>query len=135
MIMSEDFEDLYGSQYLAATDLKKPFTAVVEEINKQDFARQGERQKMKVVLHLKGVKKPIVVNKTNALSLSEQFGKDFDEWIGKRVTVKAEPTTFGGKRVQGLRLYPAVDEDTPPLKAPKAKKSASAELNDAIDDI
>jgi hypothetical protein len=127
--MSEDFDDLYGSQYLAATDLKKPFTAVVEEVDKQDFARQGERQKMKVVVHLKGVKKPIVVNKTNALNLSEQYGKDFDEWVGKRVTVKAEPTTFGGKRVMGLRLYP---DEAPALKAPKSKTS-SADFNDEID--
>ena len=44
--MSEEFEDLYGSQYLAASDLKKPFTSVVEEVDKQDFARQGERQKI-----------------------------------------------------------------------------------------
>ena len=52
--MNEDFDDLYGSQYLAANDLKKPFTSVIEEVDKQDFARQGERQKMKVVLTSKG---------------------------------------------------------------------------------
>jgi hypothetical protein len=127
--MSEDFDDLYGSQYLAA-----PFTSVVEEVDKQDFARQGERQKMKVVLHLKGVRKPIVVNKTNALNLSEQYGKDFDEWVGKRVTVKAEPTTFAGKRVMGLRLYPVADEDTPALKAPKKGKPSSDVLNDELPD-
>jgi hypothetical protein len=131
--MSEDFDDLYGSQYLAASDLKKPFTSVVEEVNKLDFARQGERPKMKAVLHLKGVRKPIVVNKTNAMNLSEKFGKDFDEWIDKRVTVKAEPTTFAGKRVMGLRLYPAADENTPAIKAPK-KSTLADELNDGLPD-
>jgi hypothetical protein len=129
--MSEDFDDIYGSQYLAASDLKKPFTTDIEAIDQMDFARQGERPKIKVVLHLKGVKKPIIVNKTNALNLSEKFGKNFDDWGGKRVTVKAEPTTFGGKRVQGLRLYPA--EDAPALKAGKSKKPTSDDLNDAID--
>jgi hypothetical protein len=132
LIMAEDFDDLYGSQYLAATDLKRPFTAVIEEIDKQDFARQGERQKMKVVLHLKGVKKPIVVNKTNALSLSEHYGKDYDEWVGKPVTVKAERTSYNGKPTMGLRLYPANGEDSPALKAPKSKKS-NADFDDEID--
>ena len=28
--MSEDFDDIYGSNYLAATDLKKPITTVIE---------------------------------------------------------------------------------------------------------
>jgi hypothetical protein len=127
--MSEDFDDLYGSQFLAATDLKKPFTATIEAVTKQDFARQGERQKMKVVLHLKGVRKPIVVNKTNALSLSEEFGKDFDEWIDKRINVKAERTSYGGKPVMGLRLYP----EKPALKTPK--KSDDDDFGDTLNDV
>jgi hypothetical protein len=72
--MTEDFDDLYGSKYLAATDLKKPFTSTIEEVDRQDFARQGERQKMKVVLQLKSVKKPVVVNKTNALTYRRTSG-------------------------------------------------------------
>ena len=128
--MSEDFDDLYGSQYLVASDLKKPFTATIEEVEQQDFARQGERQRMKAVLHLKDVRKPIVLNKTNALNLAEAFGKDFDDWRGKRIAVKAEPTTFAGKRTMGLRLYPRDAEDAPPLKPPKSKKQSSEDFND-----
>jgi hypothetical protein len=89
---------------------------------------------MKVVLHLKGVRKPIIINKTNALALSEEFGKDFDTWVGKRVTVQAEPTTFGGKRVMGLRLYPVTNGDTLALKAPKKNKPAAEVLNDELPD-
>jgi hypothetical protein len=130
--MSEDFDDLYGSQYLSATDLKKPFNATIEEIEQQDFARQGERERMKKVLRLKGVHKGIVLNKTNAVTLAEEFGKDFDDWIGKRITVKAEPTTFAGKRTMGLRLYPANGEAAPALKAPKPKPKPSDDLNDEL---
>jgi hypothetical protein len=130
--MSEDFDDLYGSKYLAASDVKKPFTTTVEAVDKVDFARQGERQKMKVILELKGIRKPVVVNKTNALNLSEEWGRDFDEWIGKRVTVKSERTQFGGKPVMGLRLYAA--EETLPLKAPRKSKSSVDEMNDELPD-
>jgi hypothetical protein len=125
--MTSNFDDLYGSQYLAAADLKKPFTAAIEEIDEQDFAHQGERQRLKKVLHFKGVRKPIVLNKTNALTLVEEFGKDFDDWVGKRVTVKVEDTSFQGKRTKGLRLYPANSED-----AQKPKSKSSDDMNDEV---
>jgi hypothetical protein len=130
--MSEEFDDLYGSNYLAATDLKKPITTVIEQVEQEDFARQGEKKKMKAVLYLRGVKKPVIVNKTNALSLATAFGKDFNEWIDQRVVIKAEPTTFAGKPTKGLRLYPANGEDAPALKSPKSKKT-SEDFNDDID--
>jgi hypothetical protein len=92
---------------LAASDVKKPIITTIEEVDMMDFAREGERKKVKAVLTLKGVSKLAVVNKTNADSLSEAFGKDFDDWEGKRIEVKAEETTFQGKRTKGLRFYPA----------------------------
>jgi hypothetical protein len=48
----------------------------------------------------------MVVNKTNASNLAEAFGKDFANWPNKPVLVKSEPTTFGGKPMRGLRVYP-----------------------------
>ena len=133
--MSEDFDDLYGSNFLAATDLKKPITAIVEQVEQQDFARQGERRKMKAVLHVRGIKKPIVVNKTNALTLAAAFGKDFDDWIDQRVTIKAEPTTFGGKPTKGIRLYSTNGEDAPALKGPKSKGASNQDFDDETDDL
>jgi hypothetical protein len=130
--MSEDFDDLYGSQYLAASDVKRPFTTVIEDVETLDFGRDGERKRPKAVLTLKGVKKPVIVNKTNALNLSEAFGKTFTDWISKRITVKAERTQFAGKPVMGLRLYPEA-EDAPALKAPK-KSTLADDLNDSLPD-
>jgi hypothetical protein len=43
--------------------------------------------------------------------------------------VKAERTTFGGKPVMGLRLYP--EQETLPLKSPKKPKQSN-ELNDEL---
>ena len=107
---------------------------MIEEIDEQDFAKQGERQRMKKVLHLEGVQKLVVLNKTNAFNLAEAFGKDFDKWVGKRVTVKAERTQFGGKPVLGLRLYPADGGDAPALKVPKSKsKPSGADCNNETD--
>jgi hypothetical protein len=49
----------------------------------------------------------VVCNKTNAITLGSAFGKNFSAWIGKSVTIKPENTTFSGKVVKALRLYPA----------------------------
>ncbi len=132
--MSEEFDDLYGSNFLAATDLKKPITTVIEQIEYQDFARQGERKRMKAVLHLRGLKKPVVCNKTNALTRREAFG-GFDDWIDRRIIIKAEPTTYAGKPTKGLRLYPANSEDASALKAPKSKKASNGDPDDDLSDI
>jgi hypothetical protein len=121
--MSESYDDIYGSKYLAASDVRKPFVTTIEEVDQIDFAREGERKKVKAVLTLKGVSKLAVVNKTNADVLSEAFGKDFPYWEGKRITVKAEETTFQGKRTKGLRFYPANTGEALSKKAPPSDES------------
>jgi hypothetical protein len=128
--MSESYDDIYGSKFLAASDVKKPFTARIETVDTVDFAREGERPKKKKVLTLKGISKPVVVNKTNADTLSEAFGKDFDDWIDKRITGKAERTQFGGKPTMGLRLYPAAGEKT--LLSDDSENPAPADFDDPI---
>jgi hypothetical protein len=129
-LMQDDFDDMYGSKYMAATDLKKPVIATIEQIDRDSFIKPGEKPKTKLVISVKGGKKGIVVNKTNALTLATAFGKDPDEWVGQRIVNKAERTTFGGKPVMGLRLYPA-EEDIP--KLPK-KGRPSSDFNDEIPD-
>jgi hypothetical protein len=133
----DDFDSMYGSKYLAATDLKKPVTATIELAERAEFAKPGETAKKKVVLYVKGGKKGIVVNKTNALSLAQDFGKDPDGWVGQRIIIRAERTTFAGKPTLGLRLYPAENEETPmALKAPvksKPKPSSEEDFDDQID--
>jgi hypothetical protein len=106
--MDELFSDLYGSKYLAAADVKQPFTTSIGTVDVVDFARAGERPKKKVTLVLKGVAKAVVLNRTNADNLRDAFGENFREnWLDKNILVKAEPTQYGGRRVMGLRLYPA----------------------------
>jgi hypothetical protein len=122
-----DYEDIYGSTYLSADDVKKPFTTIIKDIDEGDF---GSRKKK--ILVLKGVRKPVVLNKTNAGNLSEEYGKDFD-WVGKPVLVKAERTQFQGKPVMGLRLYPAANEGLTQKLAKKDKPSSDV-FDDALPD-
>jgi hypothetical protein len=133
------YDDLYGTKYLSAGEVARPTTAVIDRIEEETFVRPGEPPRTKKVLYVKGGKKGIVINKTNAANLAAVFGKDFAAWPGQRITVQAEPTSFAGKRTMGLRLYPAANGAPPapavivtPPPLPSPKTSVAEEMNDEI---
>jgi hypothetical protein len=102
------FDDMYGSNWLSPEDIRKPTQTSIEAWERSTFKGPNGKDKDKIVLTLKGVKKPAVLNKTNATNMADAFGKPPDNWIGKLVLLKVEMTQYGGKPVKGLRLY-AVD--------------------------
>jgi len=127
----DSYDALYGSRFLAATDLKTPVSAVIDRIEQKTFARDGGPARRKAILHFRNKTKGVVLNKTNAITLSSAFGKDFSAWIGKSVTIKPENTTFSGKVVMALRLYPAQGAAShPPPSEPL--ESAHDEMSDEI---
>jgi hypothetical protein len=105
------FDDMYGSNWTSPDDIKRPLTAKIKAQERQTFKGTGGAEKDKLVLTLEGVKKPVVCNKTNALNLATAFGKVPAHWVGKHVTIKAEMTSYAGKPVKGVRLYPADPDD------------------------
>jgi hypothetical protein len=134
-----DFDELYGSKYLSATDLKAPVTATIDRIDEEEFTRPGERPRKKAVAYFKNASKPMVLNKTNANTLAAAFGKPFAGWVGKRVTLRAEPTVFAGKPTLGLRLFPTSNggdritsgPTAPPPPPPPPPRQAD-DMNDEI---
>jgi hypothetical protein len=85
-------ETALKSKYLKATDLAgKPALHTIEEVTLQTMGLPGE-QEQKVVVHLNGETRGLVLNKTNAGVLADLFGDESEAWIGQ-------------KR-QGARRYP-----------------------------
>jgi hypothetical protein len=126
--------DLYSSKHLKPADLGgKPVTAAIQDISVEAFQNDGDNVR-KAVLHFQGnVAKPLVVNKTNYLILSQAFGPNTDTWIGKQIVVSPSMTPFKGKMVETIRVEPLRPPATPPAGAPPAGvPSASAPLNDEI---
>jgi hypothetical protein len=107
------FDDMYGSKWLSPDDIKKPYRTVIEGWERQTFTgpNSGGKEVDKVVLKLKDIRKPAVLNKTNAISLATTYGKLCDRWVGKPVIVKCEMTSYAGKPVKGLRMYPVDPND------------------------
>jgi hypothetical protein len=101
--------DAFPSKYLKSADVKaKPLIAVISFLAFEDV---GQDKKNKPVLHFE-TGKPIVVNRTNFEMIEEAFG-DSDDWPGHKVKVYCSPTTFQGKRVDGIRVEPIVPKPAP----------------------
>jgi hypothetical protein len=104
MLSSEAFP----SKYLKSADVKaKPLVAVISYLA---FESVGQDKRQKPVLYFE-TGKPIVVNRTNFETLEDVFG-DSDNWPGHKVKVYCAPTSFQGKRVDGIRVEPIVPKPT-----------------------
>ena len=106
------FNDMYGSAWVSPDDIKKPFYSRIEAWERQTFnVTGGKGEKDKYVLTLRGLKKKLVLNKTNALNLAIVHGKNPNNWIGKSVLVKTEMTSYAGKPTPGVRIHPVDPND------------------------
>jgi hypothetical protein len=106
-----DFDNMYGTRFLSGSDVKKPTRTTITAVDKEIFDRPDGRSEAKATLTFKDFTKAVVCNKTNAANLADSFGKDFTKWVGRTVLVKSEMTSFGGRPVRGLRIYPVDPND------------------------
>jgi hypothetical protein len=122
--MKSEFDTIYGSKYLSATEVDKPIQLVIGKVEPVSFEKPGEPSKKKALLWFNGEDKALVLNKTNASALAYAFGKNFSDWIGNTVELRRESVFFGGKTVPGLRVYPA--------RGPRSSASLAQEMNDEV---
>jgi hypothetical protein len=97
MSNEEDFDRLYGSAYLKASDLdasaviKRRITKVTLEALRQ---MDGET-KEKLIVSFAGLDQILPLNKGNARSLASKFGKDWSKWPGAMVELSVIDTSTG----------------------------------------
>jgi hypothetical protein len=107
MSNESDFDDLYGSKYLSASDLHGETPR--HRIGKVALTELKEKDggtKRKYLVYFEGLEKPLVLNKTNAQKLAAAFGKDHSKWIGIEAELYAEMTGLGKEGVRLRRLKP-----------------------------
>lgn len=96
--------DAYASKYLKPGDLKGPTRATIAFAELTDFNREGEPKKL-ILSFFHGLR-PMVVNKTNAQTLIENFGDQIepDDLIDKTVVLTPGTTEYDGKTVATIIL-------------------------------
>lgn len=78
-----DYETLFPGRFIKAVDLKgKDVTLTIVSIAAEEI--DG---KTKAVITFEGTKKQLVLNRTNAEAVKLMFGRETNDWLGKRVTI------------------------------------------------
>src|SRR4051794_12877841 len=106
--------DFYPSNYLRCADLKGNERLVtIERVVTELFENDGNKQ-TKPVVHFKepGVK-PLVLNKTNFMTIAALCGDDSDEWAGKKIVIYPELVPFKGKVTEAVRVRRAASPAQP----------------------
>jgi hypothetical protein len=128
-----NFNDLFPSKYLKASDLPRPLRTVIADISVEDIGVGGDRKGVITFEHAK----PLPLNITNGRVLAAAYGRDYSNWIGKPVELYATETDFKGERVPCVRIrIPKLPKRDPgnataPQQPPPA---APPPLNEVLDE-
>lgn len=91
-----DFDEMYPGRFLKSTKLKNKagklidVTLTIENVFAEEL--EGDKgKKLTGILSFVGKTLQLTLNKTNGLCLKAMFGRETNDWIGKRVTLWAAP--------------------------------------------
>ena len=108
----------FPSTFLKAADLQgRAVNCIIQEVRTEDI---GDGHKP--VMYFEGKEKGLVLNKTNALTLSEAYGEETDDWCGQPVEVFPDKTMYEGRRVDCIRVR--VARAAAPARPPQARQPA-----------
>ena len=94
--------------YTTQDDVNPPRTFTINRLAMEPVEGPDGKKKDKAVLYFmeKG-SKPLILNRVNDSRISEAYGKDDEDWHGKKIQLYADPTViFAGREVGGVRVRP-----------------------------
>ena len=109
-----DISTAFPSKYLRAADLPegKNHDVTIDRVEMEDIDGDQNSDK-KPVVYFTGKKKGLVLNKTNATTISDAYGVNTDTWPGKPLLLYSTKTEFRGKRVACIRIDIPTDQKKP----------------------
>lgn len=131
-----DFRALYGRDYIGSWDLVErdrtlKIARVVQAVLRS--TEEGKKPDKRPVIYFEGTDKGFVLNVTNGTTIAGLYGNKVAGWIGKRITLYASTCMSFGKRVDCIRVRPAVpnqkmrtSEPIPNTPAPTVPVNAPA---------
>lgn len=84
----------------------REYTLTIAKVTRDELQLPGRSDVTeKVVIAFSEAKKRLVCNKTNVAAIKSHHGKKVADWLGKKITVKYDPSVkFGRKTVGGVRV-------------------------------
>ena len=112
-----NISDVFPSQFVKAEDLGgRDVIVTIKSCTLEDIIL-GEESK--AVLWFENAAKGMVFNVTNSRTITKLFGPETDNWVGKKIILRAEEVDFKGERVLGLRV--SLSKPGEPAPAPKSR--------------
>lgn len=103
-----DYRTMFDSEYLGAWDLPRDATVTIAGVKAGQLVGEKGRTAKKPIITFQGKQKAFAANKTNCRTIAAMYGTNTREWIGKRITLYATTTEFGGKQMDCIRVRPQV---------------------------
>jgi hypothetical protein len=98
------------SNFVKTKDVTKPVVVTITTVETQTFEdKEKGTSRDSLVVYTKELEQGVVLCKASIMQLMELCGSDeTDEWVGKKVTLFADPTVqYMGKRIGGIRFKAA----------------------------
>ena len=116
----------FPSNYLKASDIQgHEVQATIERVEMEEIG-QGRDKESKPILYFHGKTKGVVLNKTNATTISSIVGSgETDDWIGTRVCLFVREVEFQGSMVPAIRIKACANNKpaTVPVKSAPAPEA------------
>jgi hypothetical protein len=110
--MGYNINDVYqsNSDFLKADDIGQNFwTVTISTVEMKEFDN-GER---KLATSFNELDKSLLLNMTNARTISDMYGGDTDMWVGRQIMLFTAPVDYQGKKVNAIRVRgPAPQQQT-----------------------
>jgi hypothetical protein len=111
----------FPSKWLKAADLSdgNDLVLTISHVITENIG-QGAEQEVKPVIYFNETDKGLVLNKTNANTISHLFGPETEGWSGKRISIFSTEVDFAGKQTLALRVrmrQPGASSDSTQIKA------------------
>ena len=122
--------ELFPSRFLKASDLKgQRRTVTIAKITREEVGKGKEK---KAVVYFAGVKKGLILNKTNATKIAKVVGSEaIDQWVGKKITLFSAEVEFAGDLMPAIRVMNPKGVESAPVEEDNKEVFSSDGDNDS----
>ena len=101
------WKQLINPDYLGAYSLQpnEVLTLTISKVVKESVKGTGGKKQECMVVHFQEKQKPMILNRTNAKTISKVYGTPLiEDWAGKKIRIYAELVDAFGEQVEALRI-------------------------------
>lgn len=124
--------EAFPSKYLKASDIEELGEPVltIKSVRMEEVG-QGAEKDSKPLLMFKELEKGFIANLTNCKTITKVLGTDdTDEWIGKKIILKAMEVEFKGDMVMSIRVSLRKPAAPTPVKKAPAQEEEEAPIEE-----